>query len=74
MTGGKLPAPGEVIKGFYQVAVGHWGIQPSEFWRMTPAEWWWLHELKTKRPDVLTHEDVDDLQRFASETHAQDRR
>lgn len=21
-----------------------WGIQPSEFWRMCPQEWWWLYE------------------------------
>lgn len=22
-----------------------WEIAPSEFWRMTPQEWWWLYEI-----------------------------
>lgn len=30
------------------MAVGSWGIAPSEFWRMTPAEFMWLVDAKTK--------------------------
>ncbi len=76
MTDGKPQTAEEVLTGFYQVAVGLWGIQPSEFWDMTPCEWWWLHSLKSKQAagaDILGREEVDDLQAFAAETHAKDK-
>ena len=28
------------------MAVGTWGIAPSEFWGMCPAEFWLVHESK----------------------------
>jgi hypothetical protein len=28
------------------VAVGNWGILPSEFWKMTLAEWWLIFDVK----------------------------
>lgn len=28
------------------MAVGAWGIAPSEFWQMTVTEWWWLYDVK----------------------------
>jgi len=30
--------------------VGLWGIPPSEFWRMTPQEWWWVYDAKVGEP------------------------
>ncbi len=26
--------------------MGAWSIQPSEFWAMAVAEWWWLCDVK----------------------------
>lgn len=28
------------VKTAYKAARG-WGVQPSEFWQMSPREWWW---------------------------------
>jgi len=44
-----------------------WGIQPSEFWKMTMAEWWLEYELKAPKDPQgtfagkLTRADVDEL-------------
>jgi hypothetical protein len=27
-----------------------WGIQPSEFWGMTPQEWMWIYDAKVGEP------------------------
>jgi hypothetical protein len=35
------------------VAVGGWGIQPSEFWGMDAEEWWWLYDAKRPRDPRL---------------------
>lgn len=47
----------------YQLAVGRFGVQPSEFWSMTIPEWFALWEVH--RPSDyagnLTHNVVDDL-------------
>lgn len=47
----------------YQLAVGTFGIQPSEFWEMTIPEWFAVWEVN--RPNdyagTLTHDAVDDL-------------
>lgn len=24
----------------------HWGLSPDQFWRLTPREWWWLHDAR----------------------------
>lgn len=34
------------MRAAYQLAVGSWGIQPSELWRMDLAEWVWLFMVK----------------------------
>lgn len=44
----------EIVRNSYQIAVGAWGIQPESFWRMSPEEWWWLHECK--RPKDREHD------------------
>lgn len=57
----------EIVKTAYQLAVGSWGIQPSEFWQMDCAEWFWIYD--TKRPKDkqndyagrLTEDDCADL-------------
>lgn len=51
----------EAIKGFYKVAVGVWRIPPSEFWNMTPMEWWWLHDLQQERmgPRPRTKQEIE---------------
>lgn len=47
-----------------------WGIQPSEFWEMTIAEWWVEYEFRAPaRKDeryagTLTQADVDDLKEY----------
>ncbi|HZK44642.1 MAG TPA: phage tail assembly chaperone, partial [Clostridia bacterium] len=49
---------------FYDIAVCSWGFAPSEFWQMTPAEWWRIHERKRPRDPQrdyagsLNHNDV----------------
>lgn len=47
-----------------------WDIQPSEFWNMTPGEWFAEYELRRPRgpgdyAGSLTQSDVDRLTRFA---------
>ena len=32
----------------YKIAVGAWGIQPTEFWKMHPIEFWWLVDVKAQ--------------------------
>ncbi len=46
MTEGKAQTLEDAIRVSYQTAVGLWGIQPSEFWAMTPQEWWWINDVK----------------------------
>lgn len=53
--------------GFYKCAVGVWGVAPSEFWQMTPQEWWWLHAVKMANAQAFTHKDLQDLDDFAAE-------
>lgn len=50
-----------IVKGAYQSST-IWGLQPSEFWQMTIAEWWWAFDAHKQQqnaegPDV----DWDDL-------------
>lgn len=55
------------------LAARSWGIQPSEFWDMTPAAFWLEYE--TRRPrdtdndyaGSLTQADVDELRAWAEE-------
>lgn len=52
------------------MAVAAWGIQPSEFWAMSPVEWWWLYDVKRGRdPEIdyagsLDEQTVDRLKRW----------
>jgi len=34
------------VQSAFRVAVSQWGIAPSEFWRMSIEEWWWLFDCK----------------------------
>lgn len=40
-----------------------WGIQPSEFWTMTKAEWWWVYDAKVGEPmyGTLRESEVEEL-------------
>lgn len=57
----------DTVRACYQMGVGAFGIQPSEFWDMSPEEFWWVFEFKRPRnPDTdfagaLTRTDVADL-------------
>jgi hypothetical protein len=57
----------EIVRNGYLLAVGSWGIQPGEFWRMTPREWAWLLEFKQgpvtdeKMPGTLTRTEAEEL-------------
>lgn len=48
-----------------------WGIQPSEFWGMTIAEWWCEYDHRVgsgaKYAGNLTQGDVDDIMAFMNE-------
>jgi len=45
----------------YKIAVGHLGIQPSQFWEMSPAEFYLLYDAKRDRdPDVDYAGGLDD--------------
>ena len=62
-----------LVADAYRVAVGAWGIQPSEFWAMDCEEWWWLYDVKRSRDPAidyaggLSQDDVDDLIEFMRE-------
>lgn len=63
---------GDLLKGFYKTAVGCWGISPSEFWDLTPLEWWWLHEAKMDvqgKPATAQsiRDELQELEDFAAE-------
>jgi hypothetical protein len=54
---------------FYATAIS-WGIAPSEFWEMSPEEWWLIYEMK-RPPDKanelaggLTEDDCAELMGF----------
>jgi hypothetical protein len=57
-----------------------WGIQPSEFWNMTIAEWWLEYETNAPSQDgekfagKLTRSDVDDLKAWMEEKDGASRR
>lgn len=39
---------------FYVLALS-WGLQPSEFWQMSPTEWWLVYEAKRPRDVELDY-------------------
>lgn len=45
-----------------------WGIQPSEFWRMTPDEWWLVYDAKIGEPKYgsMTESEVEELYEIVS--------
>lgn len=52
--------------------MGVWNIPPSEFWQMTPAEWWWLYEVKQElqgKPASAQSikDELRELEEFAAE-------
>lgn len=52
------------------MAVGQWGIQPSEFWDMSPQEWWWIFDARrTDKPVAgcnLTEDELAELYELIS--------
>lgn len=67
----------EALRGFYQCAVGVWGIQPSEFWEMPLWEFWWLYDAKRTAAGgtaPLTNEDLAEQDNFAAEYDAKARK
>ena len=44
---------------FYKIAVGHLGIQPSEFWAMTPQEFYLLYETRVPKDPRRTLSDEE---------------
>ena len=52
----------------YTLAI-EWGIQPSEFWNMSIAEWWWVFDskyVKVRREtegNYTTRDEWDELHR-----------
>jgi len=55
-----------------------WGIQPSEFWEMTMAEWWCEYDHRStntadgKFAGKLTRSDVEELKAFAENGNSSD--
>lgn len=41
------------VKAAYKSA-RDWGIQPSEFWAMSVAEWWWEADAKIRLSKKMT--------------------
>lgn len=63
----------------YRLAVGLWGIQPSEFWNLDTEEWWWIADAHRPRDQVKTYagtltqndvEELDEWLRQAEQTHS----
>ena len=52
MDGGEYP-----LDQIYQAIVGHYGIQPSEFWKMTFPELENIHNSKRSKMIGNVHED-----------------
>ena len=52
-----------MIEAWYKVAVGLWGVSPSDFWKMSPLELWWLADAKNpnKKDDEKETQKYDDL-------------
>jgi hypothetical protein len=51
------------VAEYYRVAVGLWSIQPSEFWDMSPQEWWWVYDARVGEPKYgkMTLTEVEEL-------------
>jgi hypothetical protein len=49
------------------VAVGLWGIQPSEFFRMTLKEWWAIADAKDTGPKPPPRSEADKLRALIHE-------
>lgn len=45
------------MRAAYLVGVGVWGLAPGDFWRMSPAEWWWFFESKIDPDQLVTPDD-----------------
>lgn len=43
----------DFVKAAYKAA-REWGIQPSEFWSMSPREWWWEADTKISLSKRMT--------------------
>lgn len=53
----------------FQLACGHpqkggFGISPSEFWQMTPVEFWWLYDFHIGNEVKDKRETMDRLKRI----------
>jgi len=52
----------KLVKAWYSIFVGVWGYQPKDFWKLTPAELWWLVEIKMpEQAPQLSESDWDEL-------------
>jgi hypothetical protein len=60
----KDPLGASLTDECYKLAVGLWGIQPSEFLRMTDHEFWLLYEVKMKSSGKMTYSDYEELKEF----------
>lgn len=50
------------MQAWYSIFVGVWGYAPSEFWRLSPGELWWILEMKLpEKPQELSESDWDEL-------------
>ena len=51
------------MRSAYRLAVGAWGVAPSEFGKMSVLEWWWLKSAREpeKMYGSLPESKVDDL-------------
>lgn len=43
---------------------GGWGLAPSEFWNMTPREWWLLWEVNGGRKHAIHRDDMERCRRL----------
>lgn len=48
----------------FKISVVLWGISVSDFWKMSPHEWWLIYDAKhgSKNNSNLSDEDIQELQ------------
>lgn len=51
-----------MVEEAYKTSV-HWGMQPEQFWRLAPLEWWWQFDARFvgARYGSLTEDQVAEL-------------
>jgi uncharacterized phage protein (TIGR02216 family) len=64
--------PGEKIpwSNFFRTSVLKFGVTPTEFWKMTPREWWVLFDALYGQDEAeapITRADLEEMEKWVSD-------